>query len=91
MAATHAQALVADLDIRPAEPGADATVLARLALLAIRRWSPLVEVTPPDGIWLDPAGCAHLHGGEERFCRRLRALCARAGFTARAVGGIGLA
>ena len=83
MAATHARALVADLDIRSAQPDADAALLARLALLAVRRWSPLVEVTAPDGLWLDLAGCAHLHGGEARFCRRLRAFCARAGFSAR--------
>lgn len=83
MAATHARALVAELDVRPAQPDADAAVLSRLALLAIRRWSPLVEVTPPDGLWLDLAGCAHLHGGEERFARRLKSFCARAGFAAR--------
>lgn len=83
MAATHARALVSGLDFRAAEPGADARLLDRLALLAVRRWSPIAAVTPPDGIWLDLAGCAHLHGGEERFCRRLLAFCARAGFTAR--------
>ena len=83
MAATHARALVADLDLRPADPGADAALLGRLALFAVRHWSPLVEVTAPDGLWLDLEGCAHLHGGEERFLRRLRAFCARAGFTAR--------
>jgi protein ImuB len=84
MAATHARALVSSLDFRAAEPDADAQILDRLALLAVRRWSPTAAVTPPDGIWLDLAGCAHLHGGEERFCRKLLAFCARAGFTARA-------
>ena len=83
MAATHARALVSDLDFRPAEPDADAALLDRLALLAVRRWSPIAAVTPPDGLWIDLAGCDHLHGGEERFCRRLVAFCRRAGFTAR--------
>ncbi|MCD2325007.1 DNA polymerase Y family protein [Sphingomonas sp. IC-56] len=83
MAATHARALVSDLDFRPAEPEADADLLDRLSLLAVRRWSPVAAVTAPDGIWLDLTGCAHLHGGEERFCRRLLAFCGRAGFTAR--------
>jgi protein ImuB len=83
MAATHARALVSDLDFRPAEPEADAALLDRLALQAVRRWSPIAAVTPPDGIWIDLAGCDHLHGGEERFCRRLLAFCRRAGFTAR--------
>ncbi|WP_268934933.1 Y-family DNA polymerase [Sphingomonas sp. Leaf4] len=83
MAASHARALVSDLDFRPAEPGGDAALLDRLALLAVRRWSPIAAVTPPDGLWIDLAGCDHLHGGEERFCRRLLAFCRRAGFTAR--------
>ena len=83
MAATHARALVSDLDFRPSEPDADAALLDTLALRAVRRWTPIAAVTPSDGLWLDLTGCAHLHGGEERFCRRLRAFCARAGFTAR--------
>jgi nucleotidyltransferase/DNA polymerase involved in DNA repair len=83
MAATHARALVSDLDFRPHEPAGDAQLLDRLALLAVRRWSPIAAATPPDGLWIDLAGCDHLHGGEERFCRRLRAFCKRAGFTAR--------
>lgn len=83
MAATHARALVSDLDFRPFEPEADAALLDRLALLAVRRWSPIAAVTPADGLWIDLAGCDHLHGGEERFCRRLLAFCRRAGFTAR--------
>jgi len=83
MAATHARALVSDLDFRPFEPEADAVLLDHLALLAVRRWSPIAAVTPADGLWIDLAGCDHLHGGEERFCRRLLAFCRRAGFTAR--------
>lgn len=83
MAATHARALVSDLDFRPAEPEADAVLLDRLALFAVRRWSPIAAVSPSDGLWIDLAGCAHLHGGEEKFCRRLLAFCRRAGFTAR--------
>jgi nucleotidyltransferase/DNA polymerase involved in DNA repair len=83
MAATHARALVADFDFRPAEPHADAVLLDRLALLAVRRWSPIAAVSPFDGLNLDLTGCAHLHGGETRFCERLHAFCRRAGFTAR--------
>lgn len=83
MAATHARALVSDLDFRPADPEADVALLDRLALLAVRRWTPIAAAMPPDGLWLDLTGCDHLHGGEERFCRRLAAFCRRAGFTAR--------
>ncbi len=83
MAATHARALVSDLDFRPADPEADKIILDRLALLAVRRWSPIAAVTPHDGLWIDLTGCDHLHGGEERFCKRLLAFCRRAGFAAR--------
>ena len=31
------------------------------------RWSPLVEVRPPDGITIDIAGCDHLFGGETKL------------------------
>ncbi|TVV76979.1 DNA polymerase Y family protein [Sphingomonas solaris] len=83
MAATHARAMVSDLDFRPSDPAADIALLDRLALLAVRRWSPIAAITPSDGLWIDLAGCDHLHGGEERFCRRLLAFFRRAGFTAR--------
>lgn len=83
MAATHARALVSDLDFRAAEPEADEALLDRLALFGIRHSSPIVAVSPPDGIWLDLTGAAHLHGGEERFYQRLQAFCRRVGFTAR--------
>ncbi|MCW2338291.1 protein ImuB [Sphingobium sp. B2D3A] len=83
MAATHARALVSNLDFRPHDPESDARLLDRLALLAVRRWSPIAAAAPPDGLWLDLTGCAHLHGGEDRFCGWLHAFCARAGFTAR--------
>lgn len=82
MAATHARALISDLDFRPAEPDEDARLLDRLALLAVRRWSPIAAATR-DGLLLDLTGCDHLHGGERRFCERLLAFCRRAGFTAR--------
>ncbi|WP_293977581.1 DNA polymerase Y family protein [Sphingomonas sp.] len=83
MAATHARALVSDLDLRPADPLADAAFLERLARFGVRRWSPVVAVTPPDGLWLDITGCAHLHGGEARFCRRLQVFCRRVGYSVR--------
>lgn len=88
MPATQARALVPDLDVRPVERDGDAALLRRLALHAVARWTPVAGPSGPDGLWLDLTGVAHLHGGEERFARRLVAFCARAGFTARvAVAG----
>jgi protein ImuB len=82
MAAAQARALVPDLDVREADPQADAAFLNRLALHAAGHWTPVACVSGPDGLWLDLTGTAHLFGGEERFCRRLLRFLARLGFTA---------
>lgn len=88
MAAAHARALVADLDVRDAEPDADRAWLDRIALHAARQWTPTASVSGPDGLWFDLTGTTHLFGGEDRFCRRLLAFLKRLGFTARiAVAG----
>jgi len=83
MALTQARILVPGLDVRDADPQADAAWLDRLGLFAARRWTPRAAVSGPDGLWLDLSGVAHLFGGEERMARRLLAFCARLGFTAR--------
>ncbi|HEX8555318.1 MAG TPA: DNA polymerase Y family protein [Sphingomonas sp.] len=83
MPATQARALVTDLDVRPAEHDADRRLLERLALHAVARWAPVAAPSGPDGLWIDLSGATHLHGGEERFARRLVAFCARSGLTAR--------
>ena len=82
MAAAHARALVADLDVRDADAAADRDWLSRLALHAVTHWTPTASVSGSDGLWLDLTGAAHLFGGEEHFCRRLLRFVARLGFTA---------
>ncbi|WP_294390597.1 hypothetical protein [uncultured Sphingomonas sp.] len=83
MAVTQARALVPDLDIRPADPAADAAVLEQLTLHAVRHWSPTAAVSGPDGIWFDLTGVTHLFGGEQRFCARVLGFCRRLGLSAR--------
>ncbi len=88
MAMTMARAMVPGLDVRDADPAGVAADLDRLALFALKRWTPGVAVSDADGLWIDLSGVAHLHGGEARFCRRVLRFCARLGFTARiAVAG----
>nr|WP_070157718.1 DNA polymerase Y family protein [Sphingobium phenoxybenzoativorans] len=82
MAAAHARALVADLEVLDAEPEADRAWLHRLALHAARKWTPIAAVSGPDGLWFDLTGTTHLFGGEERFCRRLLDFLKRLGFDA---------
>jgi protein ImuB len=64
MAVAQAQALVPKLGIRDAEIAADAEALGKLGLWALRLYSPLIAVDPPDGLIIDVTGAAHLHGGE---------------------------
>jgi precorrin-6A/cobalt-precorrin-6A reductase len=59
----EARALVPELAVDPHDPEADAALLAGLAT-ACDRYTPLVALDPPDGLFLDVTGCAHLFGGE---------------------------
>ncbi|EUB98035.1 UMUC domain protein DNA-repair protein [Rhizobium sp. CF080] len=65
MPASKAQAIVANLNMIDADPVADAAALERLALWALRRYSPVVAVDCADGIVMDTEGADHLQGGEE--------------------------
>jgi protein ImuB len=67
------QARVPDLHIEPADPAADAAALARLALWALRRYSPVGAIDLPDGLLIDATGVAHLFGGEAALLGELRA------------------
>lgn len=84
MPATQAQALVAGLDARDADPGADAAALDQLALWALRRFAPIVAVDPPDGLMIDISGAAHLRGGEADLLADLIARLTEAGVAGRA-------
>jgi protein ImuB len=76
--ATDAFARVPDLAVAEHEPEADAAALAELAGWCVR-FSPAVAVDPPDGLFLDVAGVAHLWGGEGEMLADVRARLARAG------------
>jgi protein ImuB len=59
----HVQALVPGLHVVEASPAADTEGLTRLATWCVR-YSPLVAVDPPDGLWIEVGGSVHLFGGE---------------------------
>lgn len=63
--ASKAQAIVANLTMIDADPAADAAALERLALWALRQYSPVVAVDGTDGIVMDTEGADHLQGGED--------------------------
>jgi len=70
MPLTQARALCPDLMTADADPDADRQALTRLAAWC-ERFTPLAAPDPPDGLWLDITGCAHLHGSEEAMLHTL--------------------
>lgn len=81
-ALAEARALVPELDVHEATPEEDAAALARLAEWATR-FTPLAAADPPEGLWLDIAGCGHLYGGEAALCATIARRLGETGFLAR--------
>ena len=80
--ATDAMALCPDLETAPAEPEADALALTELSDWCVR-FSPAVSPAPPDGLYLDVTGVAHLWGGEGALMADLRTRLAGNGLNVR--------
>ncbi|WP_457091104.1 Y-family DNA polymerase [Microvirga sp. P5_D2] len=83
MAVAQAQAMVPGLHVWDATPDEDEAALRELARWAIG-YSPVVAPDPPDGVWIDIAGCAHLHGSEEKLLEHLLGRLNGQGVAARA-------
>jgi protein ImuB len=83
MALADARAMYPQLVAIDADEIADAATLDRIADWC-DRYTPLVGLDPPDGLFLDISGCAHLFGGEENLRRELIRRLAVQGFHARA-------
>ncbi len=83
MPLAHAQALVPGLRIADADRAGDAAALDGLADWCLR-YAPLTAADPPDGVWIDATGCAHLFGGEAAMLDDMVARLIRAGYGARA-------
>ena len=83
MAVSQAQAMLPGLRVETADPEADVAALRGLTAWCLR-FSPLVSPCPPDGVWIDSSGCAHLFGGEAALLQTIVARLAQAGIAARA-------
>ncbi len=81
--ATDATALVPELITADAQEAADAVALNALVDWCAR-FSPAVAVCPPDGLYLDITGVAHLWGGEGALITDLLARLDKNGIPARA-------
>ncbi|AKH43257.1 protein ImuB [Altererythrobacter atlanticus] len=73
-----ARARIPELVAIEYDPHADRLWLERIAD-GCDRWTPMVELDPPDGITLDITGCAHLAGGEAALALEIERCCAAAG------------
>ncbi len=72
MTLADARARVPDLAVAEADPVADQLWLERIAD-ACDRFTPLVEVQPPDGLVLDMTGCLHLFSSEAAMIAAVKA------------------
>jgi protein ImuB len=71
MTIAKARFLVPELAVVDADPDADLNGLRQIALWAGQRYSPIVAMDPPDGIWLDITGCAQLFDNERALLKDL--------------------
>jgi protein ImuB len=83
MGIADARAMYPSIEVMEAEPGADHKLLESLADWC-DRYTPLVAVEGPDGLFLDITGCAHLFGGERQMLDDVLVRLFQQGFHARA-------
>src|SRR6185312_411176 len=70
MPLANARAICPHLEVHDADEAADARTLDAIADWC-DRFTPLVALDPPHGLFLDITGCAHLFGGEAALLRLL--------------------
>ncbi len=83
MSLADARAIRPELVVIEAEPEADARALDAIAAWC-ERFTPVIVIDAPDGLFLDISGCGHLFGGEDALCEQIVARLAAQGFASRA-------
>ncbi|HET7084351.1 MAG TPA: DNA polymerase Y family protein [Rhizomicrobium sp.] len=87
----NARAMVQPLAIMPADDRADAALLDAIADWC-DRFTPLVSLDAPDGLFLDITGAAHLFGGEAAMLALVKQKIGSCGFAVQsAIAGTSLA
>jgi len=79
----NARAICPELIVFDADPVADAKTLNDIADWC-DRFTPLVALAPPHGLYLDITGCAHLFGGERALLQTVCGALTRRGFAVNA-------
>lgn len=70
MTVADARVIAPDLQVFDGKPGRNLKLLTGLAEWSLR-YTPLVQLDPPDGLLLDVTGCAHLKGGEKAYLQEI--------------------
>lgn len=83
MSLADARAIQPKLEAVEADPEEDARALDNIAAWC-ERFTPIVVLDPPEGLFLDVTGCAHLFGGEEKLRAEIVTRLYAQGFGARA-------
>ena len=83
MSLADARAIHPALAAVESEPDEDARALDNIAAWC-ERFTPVVVLDPPDGLFLDISGCAHLFGGETALRDQIVARLHAQGFASRA-------
>lgn len=83
MSLADARAMRPDLVAREANAGADAKLLDEIAAWC-ERFTPVVVIDPPHGLFLDVSGCAHLFGGAAALIDHVERSIKAMGLTVRA-------
>jgi protein ImuB len=82
MPLADARAILPDLAVQDYQPDLCDKLLKRIALWCIR-FTPIVAVDAPDGLFFDASGCTHLWGGEELYINDIRKKLSSRGFNVR--------
>ncbi|UGY20698.1 DNA polymerase Y family protein [Bradyrhizobium septentrionale] len=87
----NARAICPELTVYDADPAADLKTLNDIADWC-DRFTPLVALDPPYGLFLDITGCAHLFGGERTLLQIVTNALSRRGFAvSAAIAGTSIA
>jgi protein ImuB len=70
MTVADARVIAPDLQVLDGKPGRNIKLLTGLAEWFLR-YTPLVQLDPPDGLLLDVTGCTHLKGGEKGYLQEI--------------------
>ena len=82
MTVADARVIAPGLQVFDGKPGRNLKLLTGLAEWCLR-YTPLIQLDPPDGLLLDVTGCTHLKGGEKAFLQEIVSHLKTAGYDVR--------